>query len=38
VLGSGARLFDTMPAAMEVVKSFTSPTGIVVATYRVLPD
>ena len=38
VLGSGTRLFSETPATMEVVKSFTSPTGIVVATYRVLPD
>jgi dihydrofolate reductase len=38
VLGSGTRLFAETPAALKVVKSFTSPTGIVVATYRVLPD
>jgi dihydrofolate reductase len=38
VLGSGTRLFAETPAALEVVKTFTSPTGIVVATYRVLPD
>jgi dihydrofolate reductase len=38
VLGSGARLFAETPAAMEVVKTFVSPTGIVVATHRVLPD
>jgi dihydrofolate reductase len=38
ILGSGTGLFSETSAATEVVKSFTSPTGIVVATYRVLPD
>ena len=37
VLGRGARLFDGTPADLEVESSTTSPTGIVVATYRVLP-
>lgn len=37
VLGSGARLFGDTYAPMEVVRSSTSPTGIVTATYRVLP-
>lgn len=35
VLGSGTRLFAEQYAALEVVSSFTSPTGIVVATYAV---
>jgi dihydrofolate reductase len=35
VLGSGARLFGTTYALMTVVKSYTSPSGIVVATYEV---
>jgi dihydrofolate reductase len=38
VLGSGTRLFAETPASLEVVTTFISPTGIVVATYRVLPD
>lgn len=38
VLGSGTRLFGDTRAPMEVVKSVTSQSGIVVATYRVLPD
>lgn len=37
VLGSGARLFGETYAPMRVASSFTSPTGIVVATYEVLP-
>jgi dihydrofolate reductase len=36
VLGSGARLFGDTYAPMEVVRSSTSPTGIVTAAYRVL--
>jgi dihydrofolate reductase len=35
VLGSGARLFGDTYAPMTVTRSFTSPTGIVVATYEV---
>lgn len=35
VLGRGTRLFDGTPADLEVVRSVTSPTGIVVATYAV---
>jgi len=35
VLGSGRRLFGDTYAELEVVRSYTSPTGIVVATYRV---
>lgn len=35
VLGSGTRLFADTYADLEVVRSTTSPTGIVVATYRV---
>ena len=35
-LGQGVKLWDEMPANLEVVKSMTSPTGIVVATYRVV--
>lgn len=35
VLGKGQRLFDGTHVALEVEKSFTSKTGIVVATYRV---
>ena len=36
VLGSGTRLFADTFTPMEVVSSIISPTGIVVATYRVL--
>ena len=35
VLGTGSRLFEGTYAPMTVVKSFTSSTGIVVATYAV---
>ena len=35
VLGSGTKLFGDTYAPMTVAKSFTSPTGIVVATYAV---
>ena len=35
VLGEGAKLFEHTYAPLSVVKSFTSPTGIVVATYAV---
>ena len=35
VLGSGTRLFGDTFMPVEVVSSFTSPSGIVVATYRV---
>ena len=35
VLGSGTRLFGDTFMPLEVVTSFTSPTGIVVGTYRV---
>jgi len=35
VLGSGTRLFGETYAPMTVTRSFTSPTGIVVATYAV---
>ncbi|TBN57564.1 deaminase [Glaciihabitans arcticus] len=35
VLGSGTRLFGETYAPMNVLSSFTSPTGIVVATYEV---
>ncbi len=38
VLGSGTRLFGDTPARLSVVRSMTSPTGIVVATYRVEPS
>ncbi|GAA4978212.1 dihydrofolate reductase family protein [Kineococcus glutinatus] len=34
VLGSGTRLFDGTHVPLEVVRSTTSPTGTVVATYR----
>ena len=37
VLGSGTRLFGDTYTPLEVVKSVTSPTGIVVGTHRVLP-
>ncbi|PRZ12727.1 dihydrofolate reductase family protein [Nesterenkonia sandarakina] len=33
-LGSGARLFGDRPTSLAVTSSFTSPTGIVVATYE----
>lgn len=36
VLGRGRRLFESTYAGLEVETSTTSPTGIVVATYRVL--
>jgi dihydrofolate reductase len=36
VLGSGTRLFGDTFAPLRVASSFTSPTGIVVATYDVL--
>ncbi|MGH3504624.1 MAG: dihydrofolate reductase family protein [Nocardioidaceae bacterium] len=36
VLGRGARLFDSTYAELELESSTTSPTGIVVASYRVL--
>jgi dihydrofolate reductase len=36
VLGSGTRLFGDTYAELEVASSFTSPTGIVVAAYRVV--
>jgi len=35
VLGEGAKLFEGTYAPLSVVRSFTSPTGIVVATYAV---
>lgn len=35
VLGNGVRLFGDTYAPMTVVESYTSPTGIVVATYAV---
>jgi len=35
VLGSGARLFGNTYAPLSVTSSYTSPTGIVVATYEV---
>ena len=35
VLGSGARLFGSTYAPLSVTSSYTSPTGIVVATYEV---
>ena len=35
VLGSGTRLFSDTPASLTVAKSFTSESGIVVATYEV---
>jgi dihydrofolate reductase len=35
VLGSGTRLFDGTPMGLEVVRSFTSPRGVVVGHYRV---
>ena len=38
VLGSGTRLFGDTFMPLEVVTSFTSPTGIVVGTYRVAPS
>jgi dihydrofolate reductase len=38
VLGSGTRLFGDTFMPLEVVTSFTSPTGIVVSTYRVAPS
>ena len=38
VLGRGARLFEGTPISLAVESSTTSPTGIVVATYRVLRD
>ena len=36
VLGKGKRLFDsgTMPAAFQLVKSTTSPNGVLIATYK----
>lgn len=37
VLGSGARLFEGTPLTLEVESSWTSRTGIVVATYAVRP-
>ncbi len=37
ILGRGARLFEGTYAALEVETSTISPTGIVVASYRVLP-
>lgn len=36
VLGRGARLFEGTHTALEVESSTTSPTGIVVASYRVV--
>lgn len=36
VLGRGTRLFESTYAALEVESSTTSPSGIVVAAYRVL--
>lgn len=36
VLGSGARLFEGIHVMPEVESSWTSSTGIVVATYRVV--
>jgi dihydrofolate reductase len=36
VLGTGTRLFEGTHARLEVVRSTTSPTGIVVATYAVV--
>ena len=38
VLGQGARLFEGTPISLAVESSTTSPSGIVVATYRVLRD
>ena len=38
VLGRGTRLFEGTFAGLEVESSTTSPTGIVVATYRVLQE
>jgi len=35
ILGSGTRLFGSTHAALKVISTFTSPTGIVVATYEV---
>ncbi len=35
VLGTGTKLFGVTYADLEVVKSVTSPSWIVVATYRV---
>lgn len=38
ILGRGTRLFEGTYNTLEVESSITSPTGIIVATYRVLPD
>ena len=38
VIGSGTRLFEGTPIDLEVERSFTSPTGIVVASYRLAPS